>query len=216
MRDKIKERKEKNKRMDEAKVEALCEHLKRMGLDATVVKFKKRLFLSDWPGIIVTGAARIANRNIDLVELAWYMVESGGTPEAPNYETKYRCNYVVRAKVQGLEDWLKVELKPVRKGFLKREIVDLKWEEKVLSSINLAQVLNSDSDLKHYFLSQRRPPNVEIEPYRKHQCVRIWQKYSYDSSEAAFPTIENFEAYDRIAKHVRSTLLRTVAELIKN
>jgi len=171
-----------------------------------VVKFTKRLWVRGLPSITIIGAVRVANRRIDLVELKEH---HGGGFEDYNEPTSYRCNYTVWVKVDALEDILKAESKPVRKGFLSWGIIDFKWEGN-----ELAQVLNSDSDLKHYFLSQHRPPYMEIVPYRKHQCVRIRQKHFYDytpwfptyytSPESAFPPIEAFEAYDRIAQHVRS------------
>jgi len=52
----------------EAKVKALCEHLRRMGLNATVESISKRVggfFLVS----LILGSVRVAGRNIDLVEL---------------------------------------------------------------------------------------------------------------------------------------------------
>jgi len=123
-------------------------------------------------------------------------------------ETGYtRCSYVVQAKVNGLEDRLKTKLKVVRKGFLRGEVVDFKWKGR-----ELAQVLNGDANLRDtlYRIKHRIPftglsAYLEIKPDKKHQRVRIrpiptegWAPVS------AFPTVETFEAFDRIAHHIRS------------
>jgi len=180
-------------------VEALCEHLRLLGLNATV-ESKKRKLLS-WPaGGWVIGTVRVANRNIDLVELELLTVW-------PEY--LYRCDYVVQASVEGLENKLKAETKPVT---VRDEVVDFRWEGK-----ELAQILNSDANLKDTLYRLKGTifswylegtvfsiPYLEIKPYRKHQCVRIRQKGSTNSPVSAFPTAETFEAYDRIAQHIRS------------
>jgi len=171
-------------------------------LNATV-ESKKSKRLGDLLSSILgpvrdVGSVRIVNRNIDLVELEWwYMAETGYT----------RCSYVVQAKVNGLEDRLKAKLKVVRKGFLRGEVVDFKWKGR-----ELAQVLNGDANLRDtlYRIKHRIPftglsAYLEIKPDKKHQRVRIrpiptegWAPVS------AFPTVETFEAFDRIAHHIRS------------
>jgi len=187
--------------MVEACVEALCEHLRRMGLNATVESKKSKARLGLPLYSLILGSVRVVNRNIDLVELELIPGEPGG----------YRCNYVVQVKVNGLEDRLKSKVKEVKvkKGFLRRETVDFRWEGK-----ELAQVLDGDANLRDarglyaYFL--------EIKPDKKHQRVRIREispygflffppyRSLYFTPELAFPTIEAFEAYDRIAQHIRS------------
>jgi hypothetical protein len=177
--------------MVEACVEALCEHLKRMGLNATVEskKFKWREVLEVfYPHFFILGSVRVMNRNIDLVELERTVGESAG----------YRCNYVVQAKLNGLEDRLKAKLKVVRKSFLRREVVDFKWKGK-----ELAQVLNDDANLR-----DTRYGSLEIKPDKKHQRVRIREISAiglyYATPELAFPTAAAFETFDRIAQHIRS------------
>ena len=171
----------------EAKVKALCEHLRRMGLNATVESISKRVggfFLVS----LILGSVRVVNRNIDFVELEGTRVEI----------SYFRCNYVVQAKVNGLEDRLKAKLEVVRKGFLRREVVDFKWRGR-----ELAQVLNGDANLR-----DTRYGSLEIKPDKKHQRVRIREisaiRLYYATPELAFPTIEAFEVYDRIAQHIRS------------
>jgi len=187
-------------------LKALCKHLKRIGLNAILAKD-----YPVWSSLVVVGAVRVADRNVDFVELDWWEdkksmdafdPEVGKTVRyGPIYRSQYRCHYVVQANVEGLEDSLEAEGKPIKKsGFLRKKIVDFKWEGK-----ELAQILNSDAKLQSYFLSQHRPPHVEIEPSRKGRpYVRIMQKRFHHKPVSAFPTFETFEAFDRIAWHVRS------------
>lgn len=220
----------------ETAIDALCEHLRRMGLNATVdwkeqnlhvSTLKLYLGLGQLPHTGIIGSIRIADRNIDAVELDWQIWDVG-VAESSNIVHVYRCDYVVQVKVKGLADKLMAESKPVeiRRGFLRSEVVDFRWEGK-----ELADTLNDDIELKkmlyppdgmHWkkksgwtfmaFLqiplagfSQRQPYNVEIVPDEENQSVRISRNYyHHDSPADAFPTIENFEAYDKIAYHVRS------------
>jgi hypothetical protein len=200
--------------MFETKVEALCEHLRLLGLNATAVKFHERLFVGGVdlleplePYITFMGAVRLANRNIDLVELAQYECPDS-VGEYPSSTTSYRCNYVVWAKVEGTEDKVKVKLKSTRKHPLSREIVDFWWDGN-----ELAQALNNDTDLRDRLNSMKKVlrlgflfpvMRLEIKPYRKQQGIKIIPKGDYVSPEAAFPSIEAFEAFDRIAHHIRS------------
>jgi hypothetical protein len=196
---KFKEWSEKSKRKEDAKVEALAEHLKHLGLDATVIAFhgkKPRIKSSCRDSVL--GAVRIANRHIDLVELADYVDSSG--PEyyvGPDY---YRCHYVVHVIVDGLEAKFRAKLKPVRKGFLRREIVDFKWE-----GGELARMLSGDASLgdKLHKIEDRGLLNLEIEPCTEHECVRVRQNSGTLYLASAFPTLEAFELFDTIAQHIR-------------
>lgn len=172
-------------------IEDLCKHLKRMGLDATVEsKWSKNESAHDGN---LLGSVKIANRNIDLMEL-WWRRWGGGSGEDNYPQNEYRCHYVVKAKMDGL-----VESQPIIKG-LSRETVDFKWEGK-----ELAQVLNSDANLRKLFLSKGLKSflHVEIIPYGEHKCI-IRQKFATYSVKKTFPTTETFETLDRIAHHIRS------------
>ena len=111
-----------------------------------------------------------------------------------------------------MEDRLKAELKAVRKSFLRREVVDFRWEGK-----ELAKTLNSDASLKNLLYPADRlallnkglirlsSVEINIVPYRKHQCIRMSQKGgTFHPPADAFPTVETFDAFDRIAQHIRS------------
>ena len=186
-------------------IDALCVHLIRLGLDATVdLKEDKNtdVYVDD---ARIMGSVRIANRNIDFVELRRWDWNTGG--DQPEYYTKFGCFFVVQATVEGLKDGRVAEGNPV-KSFITlqvgEKVVDFTWEGK-----DLARILNSDAELKRYLLSQRKLPHLVI--YKRQHVIRIGQKLSgwlptagYDSPTAAFPTAETFEAYDRIAQHIRS------------
>jgi len=66
-------------------------------------------------------------------------------------------------------------------------------------------MLNNDANLRDTLNRMKNTAFVrlEIKPYTKHQCVRIRQK-GPRFPEIAFPTVEAFEAYDRIAQHIRN------------
>jgi len=105
---------------------------------------------------------------------------------------------VVQAKIDGLENKLKAEAKSIKKGFLSKEVVGLKWE-----GGSLAQLLNADSDLKTKLL-QEGLVEIEIRPDKKNQYVRMRQKPFHSKTTLALPTREAFEIYDRIAQHIHS------------
>jgi len=251
-------------------VEALCEHLRQIGLDVTVeskpppIGFWKssspfviyglifELLLIGWlclllsaetlwmgVGVLIlggltlaffnpqsdyfltlldlpfTGSIRVANRNIDLIELEKLNKHalirekfSGIMVYAPYvrvlYLDIYRCNYIVQAKVDGLEDKLKAKAKPVtvQKDPKSWEVVGITWE-----GGELAQILNSDSNLRDTLSHMKDSvfSFLEISPDRILERVRIGPTgAAYGSPKSAFPTVETFEAYDRIASHVRS------------
>ncbi len=101
--------------------------------------------------------------------------------------------------VDDLEDKFRAKLKPVRKGFLSREIVDWKWEGR-----ELALILGSDAKLgdKMHRIENRGLLNLEIELYIKHGCIRIRQESGTEYPVSAFPTLEAFELFDIIAQHI--------------
>jgi hypothetical protein len=177
----------------------LAEHLKHLGLDATVIAFhgKKRIKSSYIDSVL--GAVRIANRHINLVELAEYADSSGlEYYVGPRY---YRCHYFVHVIVDGLEDKFSAKLKPVRKGFLKREIVGFKWEGGELARMLIGNASLGD---KLHRIKDRCLLNLEKEPCTEHECVRVRQNSGTVYLASAFPTLEAFELFDTIAQHIRS------------
>ena len=173
----------------ERALDALCEQLIKIGLAPTSVSKTQTRFSG------VVGAVGIANRNIDLVELERKLqgretqfVDSD-LPSTP--DSMYRCSYVMHANVDGLEKKLSARSKLVSKGFISRlNPTDVTWRGK-----ELARVLNCDS--------LTLLPNVRVLPDRKHQHVVIRQERYWGSWHSAFPTVETFGAFDRIAHYVK-------------
>ena len=97
-------------------LKALRERLVQVGLTTSSLTYKPQTRFS---GVI--GSISIVNRNIDLVELE-RKVSSGYAidGEWSNVESKYRCSYIVHAKVEGLENMLKAHSKIARKGILNK------------------------------------------------------------------------------------------------
>jgi hypothetical protein len=163
------------------------------------------------------GSVKVEGRNIDLVEVTRIGVGGSGASSGGGTggHLVYRYNYVVKANVGNLENKLKAEAKQIKKGFLNREIIDYEWE-----GGELAQLLNADSELKNMLL-ELGSPHLMVIPNEKDQYVEITTavspittiviggipvKYELTVGRKAFPTREAFEAYDRIAQHIRKIL----------
>jgi hypothetical protein len=200
-------------------INELCEHLRQIGIEATVLDLESPEAIHHTPtmhiiysmkNLPLLGCVKVEGRNIDLVEVSRFF--TGGSARAGHVVYKY--NYVVKTKVGNLESKLKAEAKQIRKGLLDREIIDYNWE-----GGELAQLLNADSELKNMLLGFGSP-NLMVIPNKKDQYVEITPivssttiviggipvKYDMTVGRKAFPTREAFEAYDRIAQHIRKIL----------
>jgi len=186
-------------------IDAFCKYLRGIGLDANV-ESEEITRLGLWELGIIIGSVKIANRNVDLVEIE---SQAHVSEEGAYTFVYYRCNYVVLAKVEPFKKKLKAHTKLVRESYFFRP-VDFKWKGK-----ELAQTLNDDGDIKNALYTpivgfrghSRDQPFVEVKPYRKHQCIMIRPNFKYapDNSPAvAYPTIETFETFDRIGYHIRN------------
>jgi len=229
----------KNEYVDEGLMGKLSEHLRQMGLDATLLppespeavgpRWKKGPFASGRS----LGCIKIKNRNLNLIQVEKAMTEEPshtGGPDGPSEEGDlgrlvYLYHFIVRVDVEGLERTLKAEIKPIIKGFLSRQTIDFKWEGR-----ELAQRLNLDSQLKNMLLKNglKKLPIIEVRADKTNKCVRItrtppipkWTVGPHSREEAValltvgreFPTREEFETYDRIAHHIRS--MRKGSDLI--
>ncbi len=173
-------------------IERLCQHLRTIGLDASVESKEHKKLRS---GSIIMGSIRLANRNVDLVELEWLREEWQGE-YGGGYIDSYRCNYIVEANVQNpLEgEIIKAEGVPIKRGFLNRKTIDFTWKGR-----DLAQILNRDVELREKLVS---PRHMEVMPYPKVIRIRrVWSQ-RFNQPEYAFPTGKAFENYDKIAQHV--------------
>jgi len=166
-------------------INEFCEHLRQIGVNASVLEFGSPLSLADSSG--GTGYVKLEGRNIDLAD-SFYGSVSGKS-------RSYHSEYYVRGNVEGLENRLKAEGKPVKKSFFSSETVDYKWNGE-----DLAQKLNADSELKSMLIKEELG-GISIGSSFNHQYVWIQGEKHRDK---AFPTHEAFEAYDKIAHHIRS------------
>jgi hypothetical protein len=210
-------------------VNELCEHLRQIGVEATVLDLKSPEAIHHTPTMHIIysmknipplGCVKVEGRNIDLVEVCRFFggsastVGFGGSASGGGPLLTYRYNYVVKANVGNLKDKLKAEAKPIKTGLLNREIIEYKWE-----GGELAQLLNADSELKNMLLGLGAP-HLRVIPNKKDQYVEITPTVSSTTivisgipvkediivGRKEFPTREAFEAYDRIAQNIRSIL----------
>jgi len=212
-----------NRYADEGLVGRLREHLRQMDLDATLLPPTS----PEAVGPILTkgplssgrslGCIKIRNRNLDLVQIE-------GPEDMDVGRLTYLYHFIVRVNFEGLEHALKTEIKPITKGFLSKKTIDFKWE-----GGELARRLNLDSQLKGLLLKNGldQLPTVEVTVDKANKCVRITKtpvpKWSTGPRNRGgptvllavgrkFPTREEFEAYDRIAHHIRS--MRKSSDLV--
>jgi hypothetical protein len=213
----------KNAYKDKGLMGRLGEHLKKMGLDATLLPPESPEAVGPiWKKGPLTsgrslGCIKIRNRSLDLVQIE-------GQEDADVGRFTYLYHFIVRANVEGLEHAFKAEIKPITKGFLGRKTIDFRWE-----GGELARRLNLDSQLKSMMLKDGldQLPVIEVRADKANKCVRITKtpviKWGTGPLKRGgptvllavgrkFPTREEFEAYDRIAHHIRS--MRKTSDLV--
>lgn len=122
-------------------------------------------------------------------------------------QVEYTYHYIVRPSVSGREKQVEAEIQLVKKGFLRREVVDFRWK-----GGDLAQQLNADDDLRKMLLREGLSQLSIIEIYADTQnhCTRITLQPQGQQRVGniltigrAFPPREAFDIYDRIADHIR-------------
>jgi hypothetical protein len=201
-------------------INELFNHLRQIGVEATEVASgspEATGGLCSFP----LGCVKVEGRNIDLVQVERESLratqpnlqpgEKSYTRERAQGSLRYDYHYLVRANVASLENKLKAELKPIekRKGLFGKEIVGYQWE-----GGELAQRLNSDSDLKNMLL-KGSIHRLSVVPEKEKQCVRITPLSGPETLDfnfglhpiilgrRMFPTRETFGIYDKIAQHIR-------------
>jgi hypothetical protein len=140
----------------------------------------------------------------------------------------YNISYIVYGLVETLENELEAETRPIKEGLLEKKVTGFEWQ-----GGRLAGILNADSDLKDVLLKMG-PPDIAVEPHREKtplstdtqlilkpeasdemqskekQYVEITASIIVADEKTAkgqaFPSSEAFEAYDRIARHIRSII----------
>ena len=213
----------KNEYTEEGLIGRLSEHLRKMGLDATLIPptspeaVGPKLTKGPLSSGRSLGCINIRNRNIDLVQIE-------GPEDMDVGRLTYLYHFIVRTDFEGLEHALKAEIKPITRGFISKKTIDFKWD-----GGELARRLNLDSQLKSLLLENGldQLPTVEVATDKANKCVRItktptprWSTGPRERGgptvllavERKFPTREEFEAYDRIAHHIRS--MRKSSDLV--
>jgi len=171
-------------------INELCDHLRQIGLNATVLE-SQSVGTQTFGGL---GTVKIEGRNIEYVQVTKHTQTHPGSKGRSTTSVHYNYHYGLMANVDtSLGDKLKAEAKPIRKSFFNRTIVDYKWE-----GGDLAQLLNADMDLKK-ILIEEGIDNLWTNPSENFQYVWISRR----GERKEFPTQKTFEAYDRIAQHIR-------------
>ncbi len=172
-------------------VRELCDHLRQLGLKATVLEPEtaEAKILGGLGNVIIEG------RNIELVQVTKHTQTHSAGRGRTTVSHYYLYHYGVKANVDSsLENKLRTEAKPIRKSFFNRTIVDYKWE-----GGELAQFLTADMELK----------NMLVEEGIDHLWTNTGKSREYfwvnrRGDRKEFPTQKAFEAYDRIVQHARS------------
>ncbi len=204
-------------------IDRLDEHLRQMGIDTTLLPLENpeavgpKLTKGPFTSGRSLGCIKIRNRNLNLVQVE-------GPEDIDAGRVTYLYHFIVRANVEGLEHALKTEIKPITKGLISKKTIDFQWE-----GGELARRLNLDSQLKNMLLKNGldQLPTLEVTADKANKCVRITKtpvpRWSTGprkrggptvllAVDRKFPTREEFEAYDRIAHHIRS--IRKTSHLV--
>ena len=205
-------------------IDEYCNHLRQIGLNATILEpgnpegkaFSVKIgsTLGSLSGFQPLGCVKIEGKDIDLIQIV--RQSTGNTAQL-----MYQYHYLVCANVEGLENKLKAESKPITKGLLSKEVIDLKWD-----GGEIAQLLNSDSELKKILLKEEIN-KIIVKADKKQQMVSITHPPKIPRQISVgigglpyipirgggttvgrkdFPTLDEFQAYNKIAYHVRSIL----------
>jgi len=117
--------------------------------------------------------------------------------------------YLVHGIVENLEGELNAETRPIKEGLLREKVTGFEWK-----GGRLAEILNADFNLKNMLLRMELPDLMITPRYNtneKEQYVEIRTSAIVPDEQTkrsqAFPTPEAFEAYDRIARHIRSIII---------
>lgn len=195
-----------------------CDHLRQIGINATILESESPKGISSTLSLgaptLSLGFVKIEGKDIDLIQV-------DRQPTGNTGQMMYQYHYVVKANVEGLENKLKAESKPITKGMFSKEVIDLRWD-----GGEIAQLLNADSELKKILLKEELD-KIIVRADRKQQSVSITHPPKIPRQVSVsigglptipirgggmtvgrkeFPTLEEFEAYNRIAHYVRGII----------
>jgi hypothetical protein len=171
----------------ENKVDLLRAHLEGMGIRAVIVK--KGGFSSTLKGVI-----KIEGRNIDSIEF-----RQGTEGGEGGSRVVYELVYCISDETQRAGEQVKAKIKEQKTGLLQGEVIDFYWVGGAV--VNL---LNEDADLKRMLLAAA-DTKIQVKPDRRGKRVRIIRPWNLSFS-TFLPSRDCFEAYDRIARHVRRAM----------
>jgi len=201
--------------------EDLCTHLNCIGVPAKKVDVKgpEAIHHSTTLGMgtVPLGCVKVEGKNIECVEM-YRFFQSGGSGfkvggiglEKPG-NILYKYQYVMRANVGERENDLNAQIEYETKGLVKKELVNFYWK-----GGRLAQVLNTDAELKD-LLAQSGVPPLVVHANKKDGYVAIsqgqaiggWMReekghyFQLNIGKYNFPSQEAFTMYDKILGHVR-------------
>ena len=207
--------------MDPSLVEDLCIHLKNLGINAKVLDPKSTEAVQHSPTLGIfgnppMGSIKIEGRNIDLVEIERAPAPSGNRSII---SVLYSYVYIVKGNIRddAHAQQLKADVKVIEKGLINKVITGFEWR-----GGEVAQRLSDDSELRD-MIRGIGMPNIQINPHTKDQYVAITvssqqrgkikgflpsteslSKMLHELGMLCFPSREEFEVYDKIAKHVRT------------
>lgn len=153
------------------------------------------------------GAIKLTGQNIDLILLSARKTGMGLAPYV------YVVYVVSRYHVESWENWLATKrkqpkgwedeftmIRKIQEGFLRKKVTGFEWIGLKEKSNRISEILNRDYQLNNYLLSrfQAGMPNITIVPFEKGQVYGISLSNLY-----SYPTREDIEAFNAIAKHLK-------------
>ena len=173
----------------------LGESLLRIGVNGTVHMSSLEESVDEAFEGPVVGYIKTEGRNVDLIQVE----VTNSLPGGDGGYCYYVFHYVVQANTEGLEKKLDAEVKPVKKSFLSREVIDFRWQ-----GGELTQRLNGDNELKNMILrgGLNQLPDLEVKPYRKtpwsgriNKDVRITKRPKTSSVRKAHEALEKTASF---------------------
>ena len=178
----------KRKKVGHLKREELCQHLKEIGIEASLVEKgddKEKIGLSRASGQKSEGIIRIEGKNIDSINVI------GVTSQ---YGTNYFIDYLVKTpNIIGKRTFKKTRLIRKKNSPFGGKVVAIGWK----GDESLAQSLNFDYRLSDRLQQNDFKGSIELIPEPKHGYSRIRTSYLDLSPELV-------KAMDIIAKHIKS------------
>jgi len=147
----------------------------------------------------------------------------------PGYRVTYHISYLVDGIVENLEGDLRAETRPKRAGPFEKKVTGFEWKggrlaEKLNSDPYVMktllrmrspvimvephkEIISSSAGMQLVLKSDTEEPSYEMESHERAQYVEIRASTivsdERNARSRAFPTLEAFEVYEKIAQHIR-------------